>query len=305
MIQQIHIQNYKALGDVTVALTPLHVLIGPNDSGKTSVLEALSAICRSTDFELSQAFGGAWQGQELVNSLTARYHPVVTISVLTGGVGYHLSTRFLADDRSRNVVVEGEHIFQGAKEFDVTVKNSSVSGVYELRRTHPGDNQELRQAAEMVHSALSGVHFYRWDARMLALPAAPDSARRFRMGPSGFGLALCLDDILGYDRNAFSAIEDRFREIFPEFASIKLLPQPAYRAPMEINRSVPMLLESEGKGIFFQLTKGGLIPASQASEGAMLVLAYLAAHVACRRTGKRNPPKTIAAGNADLAGLGS
>ena len=37
MIKQIRIQNYKALRDVTLDLTPIHVLIGPNDSGKTSI----------------------------------------------------------------------------------------------------------------------------------------------------------------------------------------------------------------------------------------------------------------------------
>lgn len=41
MINQVHIQNYKCLRDVTVDLKPLTVLIGPNDSGKTSFLEAL------------------------------------------------------------------------------------------------------------------------------------------------------------------------------------------------------------------------------------------------------------------------
>ena len=43
MITRFRVQNYKALRDVTLDLTPMHVLIGPNDSGKTSVLEALAA----------------------------------------------------------------------------------------------------------------------------------------------------------------------------------------------------------------------------------------------------------------------
>ncbi len=41
MIDKIHIQNFKCLRDVEVELGPFNVLIGPNDSGKTSFLEAI------------------------------------------------------------------------------------------------------------------------------------------------------------------------------------------------------------------------------------------------------------------------
>ena len=34
------VKNYKCLGDIDIPLTPIHVLIGQNDAGKTSLLEA-------------------------------------------------------------------------------------------------------------------------------------------------------------------------------------------------------------------------------------------------------------------------
>jgi AAA15 family ATPase/GTPase len=66
MITRFGVKNFKALRDVELELTPLHVLIGPNDSGKTSILQALAAVCRSVDFKLSLAFVGRWNGRELV-----------------------------------------------------------------------------------------------------------------------------------------------------------------------------------------------------------------------------------------------
>src|SRR5262249_47083632 len=66
MITRFQVQNYKALRDVTLDLTPMHVLIGPNDAGKTSILEAITALCRSVDYPLAQAFTGSWQGFDLV-----------------------------------------------------------------------------------------------------------------------------------------------------------------------------------------------------------------------------------------------
>ncbi len=35
MITQVHIKNFKAIRDASVDLTPIHLLIGPNDSGST------------------------------------------------------------------------------------------------------------------------------------------------------------------------------------------------------------------------------------------------------------------------------
>lgn len=66
MIKRFRVQNYKALRDVSLELTPMHVLIGPNDSGKTSILEAVAVLCRSVDRQLSHAFTGSWKGQQLI-----------------------------------------------------------------------------------------------------------------------------------------------------------------------------------------------------------------------------------------------
>ena len=48
MINSFRVKNYKALQSVEVPLTQIHVLIGQNDTGKTSLLEAIHAFCTST-----------------------------------------------------------------------------------------------------------------------------------------------------------------------------------------------------------------------------------------------------------------
>lgn len=44
MITHLHIQNFKCLRDVQVDLVPFTILIGPNDSGKSSLLDAVQAL---------------------------------------------------------------------------------------------------------------------------------------------------------------------------------------------------------------------------------------------------------------------
>src|SRR5712671_196689 len=60
------VTNYKCLEHVDIPLTPIHVIIGQNDAGKTSLLEAMLAFFRSSQQKLQQAFPGKWKGDELV-----------------------------------------------------------------------------------------------------------------------------------------------------------------------------------------------------------------------------------------------
>ena len=44
MIRSAYFRNYRSLRDVKLSLEPLTVIVGPNSSGKTSILQGLQAI---------------------------------------------------------------------------------------------------------------------------------------------------------------------------------------------------------------------------------------------------------------------
>ena len=278
MITRFRVQNYKALRDVTLDLTPIHVLIGPNDTGKTSILEAIAALCRSVDHPIAQAFTGSWEGTQLVwrGQLDSSIDLTATIANSHKEFEYHLSCVGVPNGRALKIKKEGIQLAGTDDAVEFTHPNQTVSRVFYdvFQGNHSSDH--IRELAMLVSDALLGVHSYRWDGRYLSLPVAPDSKRRFRMESSGFGLALCLDDILGDDRNRFIELEERFTSIFPHIKSIKLVPEQAYRSPVDDPEQIPMLQKSDGKGIYFELTSGGEpISARQVSDGVLLVLAYL------------------------------
>lgn len=189
MITRFQVKNYKALRDVTVDLTPLHVLIGPNDAGKTSFLEAVFALCASVDDPTVAAFPGPWQGSELVWRQERTLLVSILVEVEEAGrrLSYELQCSFSSDGR--------------------TVQFS--------RKPDPGGRNQL-------HDALSGVHIYRWHPRYMRLPVVHGTEPLFRMDSSGFGLVRCLSDILDEDRERFAHLEARFREFFPQIASLRL-----------------------------------------------------------------------------------
>lgn len=56
MIEWIRAQEFGCVKDATLKLTPFHALIGPNDSGKSTLLRAIGALCDAAQGALQ--FGG-------------------------------------------------------------------------------------------------------------------------------------------------------------------------------------------------------------------------------------------------------
>jgi predicted ATPase len=125
--------------------------------------------------------------------------------------------------------------------------------------------------AKAIHDALVPLQSYRWVPSLLSLPVAFGIFQRFQMESTGFGLPLVLDDIVREDHTRFAKLEERFREIFPYIKTIKLPREQGFRTWRDQTPQGP------GVGLYFELANGtGILPAAQASDGLLLVLAYLA-----------------------------
>jgi predicted ATPase len=278
MITRFSVKNYKALRDVTLALTPLHVLIGPNDSGKTSILEALAAICKSVDAEIRNSFPASedpnrllWEAGNKAISLAAE---------ISGGSisGIYRLNAAVPEVSGQPWRVENE-VWEDHEKPPLNISLRSppqVSAVKHFKLSGsvaPGTDKNLLLS---LHQALSGVVFFRWNPRMLKLPVLLDAQHRFMMDNSGFGLAQCLDDILGLDRERFDRLEQKFCEVFPEIKSVQVSTESAYSWPASHQPDdLPHLGQVSGKGISFLLKNGRSIRAAQASDGLLLILAYI------------------------------
>lgn len=273
MIKRLRVKNFKALRDIEVEFTPIHVLIGPNDSGKTSILDVLAALCRSVDHPLAHAFLGSWKGTELVWNGQPDLPVCIEVDLDDETItAYGISVLF--GMVNKKVDTQSEFFKEGTSTIKLDRLGNRTWIKYQLE--HPGWSAQHSDKLRRVQKLLEGVHYYYWNPRFLGLPVAPDSKRRFRMESNGFGLSLCLDEILSFDRDRFVQLERRFTKVFPHIKSIKLIQEMAYRAPVDNPEQVTMLDRRDGKGLYFEL-KGGsqLMPASQASDGTLLVLAYL------------------------------
>lgn len=273
MIKRLRVKNFKALRDIKVELTPIHVLIGPNDSGKTSILDVIAALCRSVDHPLAQAFLGSWKGTELVwnghPDLPVRIDVDFDNEIITT---YGVSVLFGMKNKKADIQSESFRNEKSTIKLEPLENRTWVNHQLDHPRWSAPHSDRLKNVQEL----LTGVHYYCLNPSFLALPVAPDAKRRFRMESNGFGLALCLDEILSFDRDRFIKLEDRFKQVFSHIKSIKLIQEKAYQAPVDNPEKVTILHRADGKGLYFELKESGqLVPASQASDGTLIVLAYL------------------------------
>ena len=306
MIKQFSVKNYKALESVSIPLTPIHVVIGQNDSGKTSLLKAIHAFCSSTQGPLVDAFPGMWTGRELVHF--GADQPVVELCASVVGNGevllkYELGVEFpilsdhsckpaheriaLGDGKMQEVVLSvltssahGRDVSGSMKEVVLSVLPSVSTGTtfVEYCRHHeiPAHLPESQKASSLrfVSEQVGPSSFYRLDARVMAIPAALEPSRRFRMERDGFGLPTLLDDISGYDPERFIALKNEFCEYFPEFRTIHLQTE---LAATRTHQALGLYQSgvAPGKGIYFETRAGATVRAQQASDGAILFLGFL------------------------------
>jgi predicted ATPase len=267
MITRFHVENYKALRDVTLELTPIHVLIGPNDSGKTSIFDALTALSRTTQYDLNTAFSTRWQGRELV----WKRQPEATVSLgialrdAETVTGYRLDCRFVSETGRGGATWAAEAI-GGTTNLSLTSPSFSAL-IHHLQQPH----SQFYKAAKSIHAGLVPFQSYQWVPSHLSLPIAFGGLQRYQMNSTGFGLALVLDDIVREDHTRFAELERRFRDVFPYIKTIKLPREHGYNTWRDQGPQAP------GVGLYFELMNGGgILSAAQASDGLLLVLAYLA-----------------------------
>lgn len=192
MIESIQFENFKVLREATLLLAPCTVLVGPNGSGKTTVLQALELVGASPNVSLqhmrSVAVPDTQDSQVKLSVNWAPPHRDVQCVVLWS-VAHGMSH----DKRFR--------FPQGVEGPD-------------------------RRAIE---SAVQRIRVFSLDARAIAADAAVRDD--IELGRDGSGLAAVLDDINDKDPDRFDAIQAELAHWLPEFDAIRFAkPKPGHKS---------------------------------------------------------------------------
>jgi predicted ATPase len=238
MIDSIRLQDFKGHRDTTVPLGRFTALVGPNGSGKTSVLEALRLQSQLVDMPISQLTVPVWPGAE------------VRRQGATGPI--MLKSKGHDDDTGPewNLELAIDVLVTTTIKLKWNQKEDTVNGL------------PLSAGVPEIKSALRSAVLYKLSAQSIAA-AAYTTAPMPRVAPDGTNTSEVLVALkLGNDEK-FERIEEEMRLVVPNIERVR------------IRQSMVGGGNSKGSKVYFDFHGAPGVPAHHASEGTLIALAIL------------------------------
>lgn len=241
MLTKFTAENYGCLKQVEVALSPLHAFIGPNDSGKSTLLRGLRTLLQLAGS--SFGFGRSPDGPSPFDHALSKTDVATRLFCSAEGGSYWART-------TPNGFEDGVTLVDGTAQHSLRVL------------THPSRLMDDKQTA--IASFLRGLgnaRMLRLDPDALRAPSGliPEGQSTGFLDDRGRGLPGVYFTVRNYDEHAFARIVESARAYFPTLKTLRL--KPVTGSTLE--------LEAE-------LLDGTRVRAEQMSEGLLYFLAILA-----------------------------
>jgi energy-coupling factor transporter ATP-binding protein EcfA2 len=271
MIQTVSFENFKALRDLAIPLERFTVLVGPNASGKTSVLQGLDSL-----FFLRHDDPDYFSDERDLRVLRSQGAPRDASVVIRGAgtwAGEPGQVELSLFDRGDDHTMWALKVAHGDRAFALD-EGEYHGSAYRDRRRFEGKT--------LLEDLTPAVDLLRLDATRLARPSYSASLIP-HIAPDGEGLAAVLADMLISRPDDFGRIERSLRTIVPSVQRIRLERAPVKRPELQqvtVNgQTTTSRIEREyvGHRIVFDMEGASQLPAHGASEGTLIVLGILTA----------------------------
>jgi predicted ATPase len=238
MISKVSIRNFKCLRDVQIELERFTVFVGPNASGKSSILQAMDLLCRSFRDQEGSVEGELWQA-------ASRGSNNVELAAESGGERYRYRTRS-ASSRGQIGQVPGRPWSGEGR----GVASDLNSADWKHWTPKQGDQSPL---------PLSVLLRLETSKLIPSNPTPPDPTVMVR---DGSGLHSALANMALNDPDSWQQLQTDLRRIIPTIRRL---------------RHTKTIGPQQPASLLFDTVGADSLPASQVSEGTLLVLGLLAA----------------------------
>jgi len=260
-LQDLRVRNYGCIQDASLTLSPLHALIGPNDSGKTTILRAIKTVAfvlsfRPMDRE-ALLYSTLMRNCESADSVffgstspSARERATVGISPLDLGISMPRSKASLEITFLRKA---GGDCKYRTFWIDGSAPPGWLPGHWRSRGS-------LHTMAE-INEILRNCTLLRLGPDALRTPhkLLQDGVPITFQDERGLGLPAIYDAIQNRDIDAFLALNAELVRLFPDIKSIRLT-NPT----------------NDTKSVGVNLVDGTFVPSESMSEGMLYYLAFAA-----------------------------
>jgi predicted ATPase len=257
MITSIQLRSFKGHRDTTVPLGRLTVLVGPNGTGKTSVLQALSLMSRLMNDEPGQVLRGDMSPQDLLRR--AEQGPItLAVEGTDSTLSWKLALQFSEPGQPKH-----HQSLRIDWSYGAYVGHENTVSLPLFLAEHEAEGSKL---ASLVSPAV----LYHFDARRIAA-AAYSAEENPAVDADGGNTAVVLAALKLEREEAFEQIELELRRIVPSIQRIRVR-----RVKMPRTAELPSS-ERVGNKVFIDFKDAPDVPAHGASEGTLITLALLTA----------------------------
>ena len=241
-IRWLKARNYGCLKDIEVEFTPLNALIGPNDSGKSTILRAVRTLsqlgCSSfADVTETQATP-FFPGLDFTIDFDLRW-------LIEDNYGYRIESGY-----ELGVVNEYLHLNSG----ETPANKRHLSHVGLLTRT-----REQQERGDLLKKMSSRFIHFNPDALRRGTGLITRDREIQLNDEQGQGLPSVYDAVLKRDRQAYTSIEEKVQKLFPTVKGLNLFNDSPSTTALMLN-----------------LVTGKDIDARFVSEGLLFYLAFAA-----------------------------
>jgi len=271
MIQRACFEEFRALRKVSVGLAPLTVFVGPNGSGKTSVLEGIHYPLRVAWQPIQQVLKGPWRPDRLRNT---RATEPLRLGVSFAGPA---DSSLLLDVTPIEEDPDGP---QNGSPYRARMLARSGAEAAEWN-PYGRSLRDQGDAFGALKRAAGRATFLRLSARALAEPHYSDEEEP-KLSPSGEGLASVIAALWSNDFARRDAIVDGLRRVVPTVRQVRTERARIVRQETELiaigDERLPRHREVSywGHNVILDTSSGDAIPLVCASEGTVLALGLMA-----------------------------
>lgn len=257
MIHSLRFRNFKALRDVELELDRLTLLVGPNASGKTSVLEGIHHLTRLASLDPRRVFDGAAS----IGVVASRGAEGVLELSFSG------TFRRKKGDLSISFAAIEDYPFSDTYKLESRWGDRRFSTRRELSPPEDAPTATAEQPLSMVVREAAYLSF---DLARLAEPSYSDLPTPV-IGPDGAGLAAVVADMAVSRPDDFGRLQEALRAVIPGLVRVRLVRAKVPR--LTVGAAANDAEERVwGHEVVFDMTGATDIPARAASEGMLRAL---------------------------------
>lgn len=268
MLKSLQFRGFKALREVDLDDLPrLTVLVGPNGSGKTSVLEAIHYVAQLG----TRPFCSIFNNHRDPKHLLRRGEDELSVS---------LSGEWAGSEGNLTLTIEREVVNRPPPEEPLEGHKLKINGSWgDQTYTTENDGEVLWNHLPDFGSEIARVVMLRLEASRLAKPSYSEQ-KVPRVEWNGYGLASVVGYMAGNQPERFKDLVQTLRRIVPVVEAVRV-ERAEVHPPGEVSERVsrggpgPGARRVWGEELVFDMRGAPNLPAHAVSEGTLLTLGLL------------------------------